>query len=131
MTEPVELSGNQCRECLERHGMGRVAFSTPMGPRIVPVRYRLEGGEIIFRTTPYSEVGTYAPESEVAFEIDDGDAAGHLECAVVALGRAEVVEGPPDTGGRDRDGDGAGGDHEGYRWIKVHAHDFTGLRVAD
>lgn len=131
MTEPVELSGNQCLECLERHGLGRVAFSTPMGPRIVPVRYRLEGCEILFQATAYSEVGTYAPDSEVAFEIDDGDVAGHMECAVVALGRAEVVEEAPHKGGPDHDGDGAPGDHEDYRWIKVHAHDFTGVRVAD
>jgi nitroimidazol reductase NimA-like FMN-containing flavoprotein (pyridoxamine 5'-phosphate oxidase superfamily) len=127
MSEPVELSGNQCLELLQTHGVGRVAFGTPMGPRIVPVRYTLRGGEIIFRVAPYSEAGTYAPNTEVAFEIDDVDATGHCGCMVVALGRAEIVEEAetPDGGG---DG-GQNGEHS--RSIKVRAHDFTGLRVSD
>src|SRR5512144_34479 len=94
MNEPVELTGDQCLEHLRRHGVGRVAFSTPLGPRIVPVTYMLTGSEIFFRTAPYSEVGTYAPDSEVAFEIDDVDASGHCEYTVVALGRAQVVQSP-------------------------------------
>lgn len=132
MTEPVELSGNQCLEQLRRHGVGRVAFGTPMGPRIAPVEYTLAGSEIVFRTTPYSEVGTYAPDSEVAFEIDDSDAGGRCDCAVVALGRAEIVDMPvtvePDL---VRDEGGRAEPRGGYRWIKVRTHDFTGLRVPE
>lgn len=131
MVEPVELSGRQCLELLERHGVGRVAFSTPMGPRIVPVRYTLEGSEIVFPATPYSEVGTYAPDSEVAFEIDEVDAAGHCGCTVVALGRAEVVDVPALPPGQQSGRDGPDAPHEGYRWIKVAAHDLTGSRLGD
>jgi nitroimidazol reductase NimA-like FMN-containing flavoprotein (pyridoxamine 5'-phosphate oxidase superfamily) len=131
MVEPVELSGSQCLELLERHGVGRVAFSTPMGPRIVPVRYTLEGSEIVFPATPYSEVGTYAPDSEVAFEIDDADAAGHCGCTVVALGRAEVVETSSSPPGQEGGPDEPDAPHEGYRWIKVSAHDLTGSRLGD
>lgn len=129
MTEPVELSGNQCLEQLARHGVGRVAFGTPLGPRIVLVEYAFAGTELVFRTTPFSEVGTYAPGTEVAFEVDDADAAGHCGCSVVALGRAEIVD-PPDwaASGADRRDETS---HEDARWIKVRAHDFTGLRGAE
>lgn len=127
MTEPVELSGKQCLEQLRRHGVGRVAFGTPMGPRILPVRYILSGSEILFRTVPYSEVGTYAPDSEVAFEVDDADAAGHCECTVVALGRAEVANPPETSSDEVLDlGEGSGGTSHEYRWIKVRTHDFVG-----
>jgi uncharacterized protein len=129
MTEPVELSGNQCLEQLERHGVGRVAFGTPLGPRIVLVEYTFAGGEIVFRTTPFSEVGTYAPGTEVAFEVDDADATGRCGCSVVALGRAEVVE-PPAWAGHPGPDDAGAASHEERRWIKVSAHDFTGIRVA-
>jgi nitroimidazol reductase NimA-like FMN-containing flavoprotein (pyridoxamine 5'-phosphate oxidase superfamily) len=143
MSEPVELSGSKCLELLARHGVGRVAFGTPMGPRIVPVKYRLDGSEILFRATPYSEVGTYAPRSEVAFEIDEVDAEGHCGCAVVALGRAEVAEDVTDDVARALTddlaaaaGDAAADDHDGgvgtekrSRWIRVCAHDFTGMRA--
>lgn len=135
MTEPAELSGIQCLELLERHGVGRVAFSTPMGPRIVPVRFALDGAEIVFWTAPYSEVGTYAPGEEVAFEVDDIDAAGHSGCSVVALGRAEVVEDVDVT--RDTGSEGAavepppGAEGQRSRCIRVRVHDFTGLRIDD
>jgi len=137
MSEPVELSGSKCLELLARHGVGRVAFGTPMGPRIVPVRYRLEGSEILFRATPYSEVGTYAPSSEVAFEIDEVDAEGHCGCAVVALGRAEVAEDVTESATEDlagaeasaAPGDGQGATEKRSRWIRVCTHDFTGMRA--
>lgn len=130
MTEPVELSGSQCLELLERHGVGRIAFSTPLGPRIAPVRYTLQGTEILFRVTPFSEVGTYAPGTEVAFEVDEVDAEGHCGCSVVALGRADVVEPRRRVHEPARPSEeGPGAARTPHRWIRVRTHDFSGLRV--
>src|SRR4051812_20203936 len=59
MAEPVELTVDECVDLLNGGVFGRVALSTPVGPRIVPVNYAMYGDDIVFRTTPYSELGTY------------------------------------------------------------------------
>jgi nitroimidazol reductase NimA-like FMN-containing flavoprotein (pyridoxamine 5'-phosphate oxidase superfamily) len=52
MREPMELSSAQCIKFLAVHRDGRVAFTTPMGPRIVPVGYTFDGTVILFETAP-------------------------------------------------------------------------------
>ncbi len=92
MTQLDELSREQCVEILERHVVGRVALCTTMGPRIVPVNYKLHQGNIVFRTTPYSELGTYGRDHEVAFEVDEIDEVRCTGCSAVVRGHAEMVE---------------------------------------
>lgn len=91
MREPTELSYDECRSFLATGELGRVAVSTPMGPRIIPVNYTLADGCIIFRTSPYSLLGTYARNTDLAFEVDHVDPE-HKGWSVVAVGRAHMVE---------------------------------------
>lgn len=98
MREPVEMSAAQCVEFLASHRVGRVAFTTPMGPRIVPVGYALQGTAILFETTPYSELGAYGRNHDVAFEVDEIDVDERWGCSVVVRGLAEGV-GDPRGGG--------------------------------
>jgi len=94
MGAPVELTIDECLELLAGGVVGRVAMATPVGPRIVPVNYAMYGEQIVVRTTPYSELGTYGWNNEVAFEIDHLDHSTHSGWSVVAVGRAELVEDP-------------------------------------
>jgi uncharacterized protein len=82
----------QCLELLGRDTVGRIGFDTPMGPRIVPVTYTVYDDAILFRTTSFSEVGTYICGAEVAFEIDDIDRSTQTGTSVVVRGRAEAVD---------------------------------------
>ena len=91
MKEPVELTINECQDLLAGGVVGRVAFSTRVGPRIVPVNYVTDNGTIVFRTSPYSELGSHGPGSEAAFEIDHLDYDRQQGWSVVALGRLEEV----------------------------------------
>ena len=91
MKEPMELTVNECLDLLDGGVVGRVALSTPLGPRIVPVNYAMYDGAIVFRTTPYSELGTHGPRSEAAFEVDHLDYEHHQGWSVVALGRLEEL----------------------------------------
>lgn len=92
MSESIELSSGECRELLATGAVGRVAFTTSNGPRIVPVSYTIVEEAIIFRTTAYSELGTHGPNTEVAFEVDQLDYGAQAGWSVVATGRAEAVE---------------------------------------
>jgi uncharacterized protein len=89
MSEMIELSTHECREHLNRGTMGRLAFSTPNGLRIVPLNYATNGDVIAFRTVADSELGTYGEGAEAVFEIDEVDHAAEQGWSVVAFGRLE------------------------------------------
>ena len=89
MSEIVELSVAECQEHLDRGGVGRLAFSTPHGLRIVPLNFSANAGVIVFRTAPESELGTYGEGAEAVFEIDEVDHESELGWSVVASGRLE------------------------------------------
>lgn len=96
MNELLELPPEKCEELLRASIVGRVAFSTPDGPQIVPVNYTTVGDAVLFRTTPYSQLGANAAGSALAFEIDHFDYDDHKGWSVVAHGVGERVE---DTSG--------------------------------
>lgn len=85
----VEISPAQCRELLATQSVGRVAFVTPDGPRIVPVNFALVDGSVEFRTSPYSAMALTAPGSVVAFEVDELDASTRSGWSVVVVGACE------------------------------------------
>jgi len=92
MNELTELSREKCEELLRASIVGRVAFNSEQGPQIVPVNYTTVGNAVIFRVTPYSQLGAHAAGSLLAFEIDHIDYDDHRGWSVVAVGTGELVE---------------------------------------
>jgi hypothetical protein len=130
MNNLIELTVDECLELLNAGVVGRVAMSTPMGPRIVPVNYAMHDDAIVFRTAPYSELGTYGWNTDLAFEIDHLDYEKHQGWSVVAVGKSELVEDPeelheiqsgwdpsPWVGGRR------------HLYLKLRWRDVTGRRI--
>jgi nitroimidazol reductase NimA-like FMN-containing flavoprotein (pyridoxamine 5'-phosphate oxidase superfamily) len=91
---PIELSRERCRELLSGAEVGRVALCTETGPLIWPVNYSVVEDSIVFRTAPYSVLGTRAWNSRLAFEVDRVDADRQQGWSVVATGQGEMVEDP-------------------------------------
>lgn len=87
-----ELTFEECVELLPTATVGRAAICTPTGPHIVPVNYALHDGSIVFRTTPYSVLGTYAWAGDIAFEVDHINVERHEAWSVVVVGRGEMVD---------------------------------------
>jgi uncharacterized protein len=94
MAEVRELSYAECRALLRRGEAGRVAISAPDGPHIVPLNYSVVDESIVFRTTPFSILATYARNAKLAFEVDSFREARQVGWSVVARGRADVVIDP-------------------------------------
>jgi nitroimidazol reductase NimA-like FMN-containing flavoprotein (pyridoxamine 5'-phosphate oxidase superfamily) len=92
VNELVELPYEKCEELLRAAVVGRVGFSTPEGQQIVPVNYTVVGDAVLFRTTPYSQLGQHAAGSPLAFEIDHIDYEDRRGWSVVAHGVGELVE---------------------------------------
>jgi nitroimidazol reductase NimA-like FMN-containing flavoprotein (pyridoxamine 5'-phosphate oxidase superfamily) len=132
MSAPVELTIEECLSLLSGGVVGRVALSTPVGPRIVPVNYAMYDDAIVFRTAPYSELGTYGWNNDVAFEVDHIDYERHQGWSVVVLGRAELVEDPRELREIKQQWDPrpwAGGQRNLY--LKLVWRDVTGRRLGE
>ena len=97
MLIPRELSRFECVELLTAHSVGRVGLCTPMGPRIFPVNYVVDGSSIVFRTSPYSTLGTYGWGLETVFEVDHLDHQQMAGWSVTALGRGQVLVDPDEV----------------------------------
>ena len=91
MSESTALTYDKCLELLSSGVVGRAAVCTPAGPRIVPVNYSVVEESIVFRTTPYSVLGTYAWNTRLAFEVDHVDVSTEHGWSVVATGRGAMV----------------------------------------
>ena len=91
MTEPFDLSQDQCLELLSAGLVGRVAICTPVGPHIVPVNYGVVDEAVVLRTSPYSVLGSQARGAILALEVDHFDYERQHGWSVVARGRAQAV----------------------------------------
>ncbi len=88
----MEMSYEKCRELLAAGVVGRAAVCTPSGPRILPVNYTVLDDSVIFRTAPYSVLGTYAWNNQLAFEVDHLDYEQQAGWSVMATGRGSMIE---------------------------------------
>ena len=91
MTVPRVLSPAECLKLIGAGGVGRVALWAPSGPEIFPVNFVIHDGAIVFRTNPYSTLGTYGWATEIAFEVDEIFPELQQGWSVVAHGRATVI----------------------------------------
>jgi nitroimidazol reductase NimA-like FMN-containing flavoprotein (pyridoxamine 5'-phosphate oxidase superfamily) len=97
MAEALPLTATECEELLRQSQVGRVAVCSPDGPHVVPVNYVLLDQALVFRTSPYSVVGTHGRDAVVALEIDQVDEAHEAGWSVLARGRAVAVTDPDDV----------------------------------
>lgn len=84
-----EIPRAECLELLATHPVGRVAYCELNGPVVLPVNYVVDGEDIIFRTSPHSELARRIGKGPVAFEVDDFDAAERHGWSVLVHGDAE------------------------------------------
>lgn len=127
-SQVVELTEDESRDLLQTDQVGRVAFVTPTGPRIVPVNYAVAGDAVEFRTTAYSELAVHAPDQPVAFEIDHLDHQRERGWSVVVQGTCRRVDHA--SGTREAD-DGPEPWAGGVRplVLRVEMEQVTGRRV--
>jgi nitroimidazol reductase NimA-like FMN-containing flavoprotein (pyridoxamine 5'-phosphate oxidase superfamily) len=90
--DSFDLTNEECERLMRTGDVGRVAICTPDGPHVVPVTYWVDDRSVIFRTSPYSLLGTYARNSLLAFEVDQVDEGAHRSWSVVARGRCRSVD---------------------------------------
>ncbi len=95
MGEVREMEAHECEQLLRSQIFGRVAMTTPEGPEIVPVNYRVVDDAVWVRTGEDSQLARWADQARLAFEIDLVDHARWRGWSVVAHGTAAVVSQAP------------------------------------
>ncbi|HKF18918.1 MAG TPA: pyridoxamine 5'-phosphate oxidase family protein [Candidatus Dormibacteraeota bacterium] len=85
-----EIPEAECWELLAQRRLGRIALVIGGKPQIFPVNYGLKGKIIVFRTAAGTKLAR-APDSPVAFEIDEYDAAAGAGWSVMVQGLGRDV----------------------------------------
>ena len=99
----TELSREECYELVASRSVGRVAFVVEGSPSVVPVNHAVDGDDIVFRTSPHSELGRSMDHGPVAFQVDDFDDFSMSGWSVLVQGSVEYDDaGTPPADERPR-----------------------------
>lgn len=92
--EIADLNQAQCLQLLGADGLGRVVFTTASMPAVTPVRYHLDGNEVIFRVPPDGPLAKATRNAVVGFQADDIDPTTHTGWSVLGVGLAYEITDP-------------------------------------
>ncbi|HRD61555.1 MAG TPA: pyridoxamine 5'-phosphate oxidase family protein [Nocardioides sp.] len=89
----VDLTPDECWALAASRPVGRLAWSGPSGPTVIPVNFVLDGRTVRIRTTAYSAAARECDDSPVAFQIDTFDSDDHTGWSVLIRGHAHLEYG--------------------------------------
>lgn len=84
----TRLAGDECRQLVREHCIGRVSWVSQQGLQVVPVTYAMRLDEVVFRVRPETIMGELAGPVSVCFEVDDVDESTATGWSVVIRGEA-------------------------------------------
>jgi nitroimidazol reductase NimA-like FMN-containing flavoprotein (pyridoxamine 5'-phosphate oxidase superfamily) len=85
------LEATECRRLLISTSFGRLGYSAADEQRIVPMNYVIAEEHLVFRTSSENEVARFAPDRQVAFEVDKIDEFLQSGWSVLVSGTAEEL----------------------------------------
>ena len=91
-SQAESLEPDECLRLLSSARVGRLGFTAPTGPQVLPVNYTLLDGAIVLRTDLYSTIADGTRGTVVAFEVDELDDRLQSGWSVLAVGEAHHVE---------------------------------------
>jgi transcriptional regulator with XRE-family HTH domain len=96
----TSLTAEECHALIAPGGVGRVLFVEPgRGPVAIPVNYRMDGPDVVFRTAVGAGLAEGIRNGPVSFDVDHLDEAVGVGWSVLATGTACVITDPAE---RDR-----------------------------
>jgi nitroimidazol reductase NimA-like FMN-containing flavoprotein (pyridoxamine 5'-phosphate oxidase superfamily) len=85
------LARDECRRLLSSTNIGRLAFCTDAGPRIMPMNYTLVSEAVVLRTSIDSETSHQLFDHPIAFEVDQVDDSFRRDGALLVVGKAQPI----------------------------------------
>jgi uncharacterized protein len=86
------LDRDECRRLLGSSNIGRLAYCTDSGPRVVPINYTMVSEALVFRTGMDSEASGYLINRPIAFEVDQVDEFLQTGWSVLVVGNAGLMD---------------------------------------
>ncbi len=87
-----ELTPEECRAHIAAGGIGRFLFTEAgRGPVAIPVNYKMDGADVIFRTSAEDRIASAIRQHHVSFDIDHLDDMLAEGWSVVLSGRARLI----------------------------------------
>ncbi len=87
-----DLTTKECLTYVAGGGVGRFLFVDPdRGPMAIPVNYRMEGDDVVFRTASDSIVADAVHQHHVSFDVDHLDDALSEGWSVLISGHASII----------------------------------------
>jgi uncharacterized protein len=84
----VDLPTEECWQLLTSQPVGRLAWSGPHGPTVIPVNFAVDGRNVLIRTKAYSQAARECDDTMVAFQADSFDEEAREGWSVLVRGRA-------------------------------------------
>jgi nitroimidazol reductase NimA-like FMN-containing flavoprotein (pyridoxamine 5'-phosphate oxidase superfamily)/DNA-binding XRE family transcriptional regulator len=129
----ASLSAAECRTLVAQGGVGRLLFVEPdRGPVAVPVNYRMDGDDVVFRTGGGTRLAdSLRRQANVSFDVDHLDEALGEGWSVLLTGTASVMTEPAEFDRVHSLGiePWAGGDRQEYVRLRVHQVTGRAIRV--
>lgn len=89
------LSATDCQALIAPGGVGRVLFvEAGRGPVAIPVNYRMDGADVVFRTGGGASLVEGIQQASVSFDVDHLDDALGEGWSVLLTGTASVITDP-------------------------------------
>ncbi len=126
----TSLTASECRALIAPGGVGRVLFAEPgRGPVAIPVNYRMDADDVVFRTGGGTSVADSLSQGSVSFDVDHLDEDLAEGWSVLLTGTASVITEPRELDRVRSLGiePWAGGDRQAY--VRLRVRQVTGRAI--
>jgi hypothetical protein len=120
----------ECRQHLADGGIGRFLFVEPgRGPVAIPVNFRMDGDDVVFRTSNGGSVSAGLHERRVSFDVDHLDDALSEGWSVLLTGKAHIITDPAGVARADALHIEPWADGDRPVYVRLSASQITGRRI--
>jgi hypothetical protein len=120
----------ECRQHLADGGIGRFLFVEPgRGPVAIPVNFRMDGDDVVFRTSTGGSVSAGLHERRVSFDVDHLDDALSEGWSVLLTGKAHIITDPAGLARADALHIEPWADGDRPVYVRLSASQITGRRI--
>ena len=124
------MTAAECKQHLAGGGIGRFLFVEPgRGPVAIPVNFRMDGDDVVFRTGNGNSISAGLHERRVSFDVDHVDDALREGWSVLVTGKAHIITDHADLARAEalHIEPWAGGDRPVY--VRLAGSQITGRRI--
>ncbi len=123
------IPADECLRLLTSVSIGRIAYTKRALPAVEPVRFAVDGNEIVIRLDTGSTLSTTIPDTIVAFQAEHLDDETHTGWTVNVVGSAHEVTDPGDAARLHGTGPPSWARTRGEQFIRIAPGIVTGREL--